>query len=317
VRAAQFSRFGDPRVIRIADAAIPTADAGEILIRVAASSVNAVDASHRVGKLSFISGRRFPQGLGIDAVGTVEAVGEGVVGFALGERVWAIRAGARGMRQARGLAAEFAVVDARTVAHAPESLDDIQAAALVVSGYTALRALRDVLRVQPSDRVLVRGAAGGVGSAAVSIAIALGGQVAALASSRTGDLVRSLGAHELFDYSLATPSAVGSSDAIFDTVGTDLSAWRRTMAKGGRMATVAFDSPRALATLGLSAVHGPRRIRAFAGEPPAGQLARLAEFVDAHEIRPVVHGTYPLADIGLAHEAFAGRGIAGKLVITV
>jgi NADPH:quinone reductase-like Zn-dependent oxidoreductase len=317
MKAAQFDRFGDPRVIRMVDVAIPAPGARDIVIKITASSVNAVDASHRAGKLGLVAGRRFPQGLGIDAVGTVEAMGGSVSGFAVGERVWAIRAGAGGLRKPTGLASEFAVVDARTVAHAPESLDDIQAAALVVSGYTALRALRDVLNVQPSERVLIRGAAGGVGSAAVSIATAMGGRVAAIASRRTGDLVRTLGARELFDYSTAGPMTVGPSDAIFDTVGTDLSVWRRTLTKRGRMATIAFDSPRVLAAVGMSTVHGPRRIRAFAGEPPAAQLAALSEFVDAHAIQPVVHGTYMLDDIGLAHETFAGRGIAGKLVITM
>ncbi|GAB3618496.1 NADP-dependent oxidoreductase [Okibacterium endophyticum] len=317
MKSAQFRRFGDPSVIEIADADVPRPDAGEMLIRVAAMSVNSVDAAHRSGKLGFIAGTRLPQGLGIDAVGTVEKVGAQVDGFAIGERVWAIRSGLAGLRSPTGLASEFAVVDARRVAHAPESLDDIEAAAFVVTGYTALRALRDSLRLRPGDRVVIRGASGGVGSAAVQIAAAMKGRVAGIASEQKSDLVLSLGAVEVFDYASATPSSVGSADAVFDTVGTQLAEWRRIVRRDGRMVTVAVQSPAALATIGLTSVHGSRRIRAFAGEPPAGQLAALTEFVEAHQVRPVVHQTFRLDDIQKAHEVFASRGIAGKLVITV
>jgi NADPH:quinone reductase-like Zn-dependent oxidoreductase len=317
VKSAQFHRFGGPGVIEIVEAPVPEVKAGEVLIRVAASSVNAVDASHRAGKLGFVAGRRFPQGLGIDAVGRVEKLGAGVSGLALGERVWAVRAGAAGLRNPTGLASEFAVVDARRVAHAPESLNDIEAAALAVSGYTALRALRDSLHLQPGARVVIRGASGGVGSAAVSIASAMNGHVVGLASEQNADLVRALGAHEVFDYSSATPSTIGQVDLILDTVGTDLSTWRRILRRNGRMATIAFDSPATLITIGLSAIHGSRRIRTFAGEPPQGQLRALTAFVERHAIRPLVHDTFSLDAMQRAHGVFVGRGIAGKLVITV
>ncbi|RWZ52699.1 NADP-dependent oxidoreductase [Labedella phragmitis] len=317
MKAAQFVRFGDPGVIDVVDAAVPTPGEGEVLIRVAASSVNAVDASHRSGELGLITRRRFPQGLGVDAVGRIEGVGAGVTGFVKGERVWAMRAGADGLRRSTGLAAEFAVVHSHRVAPAPESLSDAEAAALIVGGYTALRAFRDVLSLRPGSRTLIRGASGGVGSAAVPIAAALGGQVIGVTSRRNGDLVRSLGAQEVFDYATATPSDVGSADVIFDTVGTQLSAWRSALSRNGRMATVAVGSAGALAAVGLSAIHGSRRIRMFAGEPPTGQLAALSAFVDANHIRPVVHETFRIDDIGRAHDRFDRGGVAGKLVIVM
>jgi NADPH:quinone reductase-like Zn-dependent oxidoreductase len=317
MRAAQITRFDGPSAIEMVDVPIPDPSAGEVLIRVAATSVNSVDVAHRQGTLAFVTGRRFPQGIGVDAVGTVERLGSDVGGLVVGERVWAIRGGAAGLRNATGLASEFAVVDARRVAHAPESLSDAEAAALVGGGYAALRALRDQLHVQPGARVVIRGAAGGVGSAAVSIATAMGGRVAALASGRSADFVRSLGAIEAFDYSSATPSSVGPADAVFDTVGTELSSWRRILRRNGRMSTVALASPAAFAAIGVSAIHGSGRIRAFAGEAPAGHLAALTDFVDAHGIRPAIHATFGLDGIRRAHEAFAGRGVEGKLVITI
>ncbi|MGP3535687.1 NADP-dependent oxidoreductase [Microbacterium sp. RD1] len=317
MKTAQFARYGDEGVIEIVDAPIPRPGPAEVLLRVTASSVNSVDIAHRAGAMGLVTGRTFPQGLGVDAVGRIESVGTDVSGFAPGERVWAIRAGAAGMKKPTGLAAEFAIVDARRMAHAPESLDDTAAAALVVSGYTALRALRDALRLQPGGRVVIRGASGGVGSAAVSIAATMGGRVVGLASERNVEVVRALGAHEVFDYASTSPSEVGPADAVFDTVGTQLPAWQRTLRRGGRMATVALASPAALASVALSAAQGSRRIRAFVGEPPAGQLAALTAFVEAHDIRPLVHETITLDDIARAHRVFEGRGLAGKVVLTV
>jgi NADPH:quinone reductase-like Zn-dependent oxidoreductase len=315
MRAAQITRFGDWRTVATSEVPTPSPRGGEVLVRVSASSINSVDIAHREGRLRALAGRRLPQGLGIDLVGTVESTGPGVGSFSPGDRVWGIRAGAGGMRQPTGLTADYAVVDARRVARAPESLDDASAASLVTGGYTALRALRDVARLQPGERVLVRGGAGGVGSAAIQIAAALGARVAALASSSSADLVGSLGATEVFDYSTATPASVGRVDVLLDTVGTDLFAWRRTLAPGGRMVGVAFDSLRGLAAIGASGVFASRRIRMFAGEPPAGILDSLTAFVDDHGIRGVVHNSYPLEELAEAHRAFAAGGVRGKIVI--
>ncbi|WP_326966805.1 zinc-binding dehydrogenase [Arthrobacter sp. CG_A4] len=180
-----------------------------------------------------------------------------------------------------------------------------------------MRALRDVARLQPGERVLVRGGTGGVGNAVVQIAAALGARVAVLASPSSGDLVSSLGATEFFDYTTATPASVGKADVIVDTVGTDLLAWRRTLAADGRMVTVAFDSLAGIAAIGRSRVYGSARIRTFAGEPPAGALATLTQFVDKHHIRGLVHNTYPLNDIAEAHRAFAAGGVRGKIAIRI
>jgi len=198
----------------------------------------------------------------------------------------------------------------------PESLDEVEAASLVVGGYTALRALRDVARLQPGERVLVRGGAGGVGSGAVQIASAIGARVAVLASASCEKLVGDLGATEFFDYSTATPASVGKVDVLIDTVGTDLLAWRRTLGPGGRMVGVAFDSPAGLTAIGMSRVFGTRRVRTFAGQPPAGALAALTRFVNEKSIHGVVHGTYPLKETAEAHRAFAAGGVRGKIVIT-
>jgi NADPH:quinone reductase-like Zn-dependent oxidoreductase len=316
MRAAQITRFGDWRVVDVAETAIPEPGPGQVLVRVNASSINVADVAHREGRLKVFTGRRLPQGLGVDLVGTVERTGAGVSEFSMGDRVWGIRAGAAGMKSAAGPTADFAVIEAHNIAHAPERLDDVQAAALVVGAYTALRALRDVARLQPGERVLIRGGTGAVGGAAVQIAAALGGRVAVLASPRSEQLAHELGAHEYFDYTTASPHAVGPADVVLDTVGTDLSAWRRTLTPTGRMVGVAFDSLAALATIGASTVFLSRRIRMFAGEPPAGTLAGVTRFVDNHGIRALVHDTFPLDRLQDAHHAATTRGLQGKIVIT-
>jgi len=317
MRAAQITRFGDWRAVEVSDTPVPEAAPAQILIRVATTSINSVDADHRAGRLAMVTGRRLPHGLGIDAVGTVESLGGDVRGFEVGDRVWAIRSGAAGLKSPTGLAAEFAVVEARNAAHTPGSLDDIGAAALVVGAYTALRALRDVARVQPGERVLIRGGTGGVGIAAVQIATALGAHVAVLASARSEQLARSLGAQEFFDYASSDPRALGAVDVVFDTVGTELLSWRRTLKPRGRMVGVAFDSLAGLAAIAASTIYLRRRIRTFAGEPPAGYLDEVSRFVEAHGIRGVAHSTVPFARIGEAHRTFGAEKIHGKIVIAV
>jgi NADPH:quinone reductase-like Zn-dependent oxidoreductase len=316
MRAAQITRFGDWRVLRVAEVSVPAPGPGDVLVRVAASSVNSVDRAHREGKMRVLAGRRLPQGVGIDAVGTVESVGAGVTRFRRGDRVWGIRADAASMRSATGLTAELATISEQHVALAPTTLDDAQAAALVVGGYTALRALRDVAHLRSGERVLVRGGAGGVGSAAVQVAAALGARVAVLASARSEAVARGLGAEEFFDHRSTRPGDVGPVDVMLDTVGTELLAWRRTLTPTGRMVGIAFDSPAALASIAMTTIFGTRRIRTFAGGPPAGSLADVTRFVEDNAIHALVHDTFALQDVQAAHHAFQARPLHGKLVIT-
>ncbi|MFT2816748.1 NAD(P)-dependent alcohol dehydrogenase [Leifsonia sp. A12D58] len=317
MRAAQIIRFGDWRAVAVTTTAVPEPGDGEVLVRVSASSLNTVDVVRRDGRLRMLTGRRLPQGLGIDMVGTVERTGAGVQGFGPGDRVWGIRSDTAGMKNPTGLTADYAVAHAHQIASAPHTLDDVQAAAFAVGGYTALRALRDVARLQPGERVLIRGGTGGVGSAAVQIAAALGGRVAVLASARNEQIARDLGAQEFFDYATASPALVGPTDVILDTVGTDLLRWRRLLTPQGRMVGVAFNSAAGLATIAASIVFGPRRIRTFAGEPPPGSLACVTSFAETHGLRALVHGTFPLEDLQDAHRTFDAQALRGKIVITV
>lgn len=212
-------------------------------------------------------------------------------------------------------AAEYVVVPAERIAPAPADVPAVEAASLVVAGSTALIALRDSVQLKDGERVLVRGAAGGVGTAAVQLAHALGGRVTALARDRHAALLRDLGADEVLDYGTTTPEGIGPFDVVVDTVGSELNRYRGQAGQGRPDGHDRLVAP-ALAAIAASTVHGARRIRAFSANPappywpswPA--TSRPAPCARSCRV-------YPLADVAAAHEAFERGGVMGKHVLAV
>jgi NADPH:quinone reductase-like Zn-dependent oxidoreductase len=313
MKAAQISRFGEPDVLTINEVDRPTPGEGEVLVRVEASSVNGHDVIVRAGGLKMVSGRKFPIGTGLDFAGIVVATGPGAEGYRTGDRVWGTVHPRQ--RHVTGAAAEYVTVPANRVAPAPAGISPAEAASLVVAGTTALIALRDSTHLASGERVLVRGAAGGVGTAAVQLAHAMGGHVTALARDRYAQAITDLGADRVLGYD-ATPEQTGSVDVIIDTAGSGLESYRRRLTRNGRMVTVGL-SASALAAIALSAVHGSRRIRTFSANPDTALLEDFAGYVASGALRPVVSSVFPLADIAAAHEAFSRGGVLGKHVIAV
>lgn len=314
MKAAQIRRFGEPDVVEINDVDRPVTGTGEVLVSVEAASVNGHDVLVRAGKLKMMSGRRFPIGVGLDFAGTVAESGPGVRGYQAGDRVWGTVHPRK--RHVTGAAAEYLAVPADRVAVAPASLSAADAAALVVAGTTALMALRDSAGLRSGERVLVRGAAGGVGTAAVQLARAMGGHVTALAREQSAGALTGLGAELVLDYRATSAEQTGPFDVIVDTVGSDLARYRRRLTRDGRMVTVGL-SGAALVAIALSSVHGSRRIRTFSANPGSAILDDLAGYVASGALRPVVSAVYPLDEIGAAQRAFATGGVLGKQVITV
>ncbi|MBO3680172.1 NAD(P)-dependent alcohol dehydrogenase [Streptomyces sp. NEAU-YJ-81] len=314
MKAVQITSFGAADVLRVNDVERPVPGAGEVLVSVEASSVNGHDVIVRAGELKMVSGRRFPIGVGLDFAGTVAASGADVAGYRVGDRVWGTVHPRQ--RHTTGGAAEYVVVSADRIAPAPAGLSPADSASLVVAGATALIALRDSVHLATGERILVRGAAGGVGTAAVQLAHAMGCHVTALARDRHAKLLTDLGADEVLDYGSTTSDHIGPFDVIVDTVGSQLNCYRSRLAKRGRMVTVGL-SASALAAIAASSVHGARRIRTFSANPDTTVLRDLADHVTSGALRPVVHSVYPLADIAAAHEAFERGGVVGKHVVTV
>jgi NADPH:quinone reductase-like Zn-dependent oxidoreductase len=313
MKAAQIMSFGTPDVLRVTETERPSPGAGEVLVAVEASSVNGHDTIVRAGGLRMVSGRKFPIGAGLDFAGVVVTAGAGVEGHRAGDRVWGMVHPRQ--RHTTAAAAEYVVVPADRISLAPPGVPAVEAASLVVAGSTALIALRDKAGLNDGERVLVRGAAGGVGSAAVQLAHAMGGHVTALARDRHAAALRARGADEVFDYG-TTSDQLGPFDVILDTVGSELPCYRSRLAKNGRMVTVALSAP-ALAAIAASTIHGARRIRTFSANPGSSVLRDLAGHVTSGALRPAVHSVYPLTDIAAAHRAFEHGGTMGKHVLAI
>ncbi len=311
--AACYDKYGGPEVFYEGTISVPTPKPGEVLVRVHAASVNGIDLIVRAGTLRLFTGRTFPRGTGLDFAGEVDALGSKTSQFKAGDHVWGV------MPQGKlGSIAEYVSVSADQLAHSPKGLDYTQAAALPDVGATALIALCDIAKLKAGEKLLVRGASGGVGSVAVQFGREIGANVTALAGSSSLDFVRELGADRAFDYATTRPADLGSFDVIFDTVGSDGSAYRRLLAPRGRMVVICPDPKHPVASflyILASVIFGTRRVRFFSANPQTKVLADLALYVERGAIRPIVDTIYPLSGIADAHRAFAKGGRRGKQII--
>ncbi|MGP5673811.1 NAD(P)-dependent alcohol dehydrogenase [Brachybacterium alimentarium] len=315
MRVAMYDQYGAPEVLYVGEARLPEVATDRVLIRVHASTVNGGEVSARAGKLRLLLGSRFPKKIGLDFVGEVVSVGSSVTRVTPGDRVWGIADGL-----AFGAMADYVAVRPDRIAAAPTSLSAPDAASLVAGGTTAITGLRDKGRLQPGERLLVRGASGGAGSLAVQIGKLFGAHVTGLASAASADFVRSLGADEVLDYRETPLEHAGAFDVVYNAVGTEHRALRRLLRPGGRLVAISFDLDRLAPSLGYilgSTVFGPRRVRFFSGQPRSSLLAELARLADDGAIQPVVDTEHPLEDIAAAHRALESGGVRGKHVISL
>lgn len=319
---------GGPEVFESAEIERPTAAAGQVLVRVAATSVNTADLMARsMGPVvDFIPTP--PAVLGMDFAGTVAAIGPGVTGFAVGDAVYGC---AGGVAQHPGALAEYLAADARLVAHKPASLDMVQAAALPLVSITAFEALFDRMGLAAGQSILVHGGAGGVGHVAVQLAVAAGARVFASGHGEAQRaVIEKLGATPI-DY-VDEPVAQyverhtdgRGFDLVFDTVGgqnvpTALTAVRlngqvaTTVSIGEIDLTMAHLRGATLHVIYMliPMIHGHGAARH--GEI----LTALAAQVDAGLVRPIVDAVFPLAEVAAAHRRLEGKGRVGKVVVRV
>ncbi|XVQ15967.1 NAD(P)-dependent alcohol dehydrogenase [Spirillospora sp. CA-255316] len=315
MRAALYDSYGPPEVLYEGKVPVPSPGQGEVLVRVHATSVNGGELAGRAGRVRLLTGRRFPQRVGLDFAGEIVAADASVTGLREGDRVWGLLP-----RFRFGSAAEYVTVPPQQLSPAPGNVSLVQAAALPATGTTVITALVTKARLKPGERLLVRGAAGGVGSVAVQLGKALGAHVTGLAGPGNLGFVRELGADEALSYTTTRTSDLGAFDVVLDTVGTQHPAHRRLLAPGGRMIAVAFDTENILPSLSYllaSAVHGPRRVRFFSGNPKHDLFARLTRYVESGAIRPVVDSVHPLSGIADAHRALEAGGVRGKHVVQI
>lgn len=307
MRAVQFDRFGGPEVLELRSVEVPTAGPSEVLVRVDASGLNPKDAMFRASSPTPWRRPRFPRGTGFDFTGEVAVVGAEVSGLAVGQRVWGFLDGVLG-----GAAADYLLARPHALGLRPESLDPLRAAALPLVGSAALQALRDVARLRPGERLLIKGASGGVGSAAIQIGRAMGARVTAIASGVAAERCRALGAHTV----AAEPDlfGVGSRthfDVFLDCAGSSsLARYIRLLSRRGRWVTVAPNVPVFI----LSPFAGvTRRLRAphfgyVVVRPKSRDLDELSRLVTAGRLRPMPVEPFTLEQVRAAHAALSTRG---------
>ena len=317
MRAAQYRRYGNPDVIEIVDVSVKPPNAGEVLVRVRASSVNGGEAAMRAGLMRMLTGRSFPRGIGIDFAGEIVGVGDGLDAAQIGAHVWGMLRNRDIIRQkeAAGTAAEFVTVDAATLAPLPKTLEFGQAVSLL-AGNAALVSLRDRAALKKGERLLVRGGTGGVGFVGVQLGHVLGAEVTTLVSAANIPVAQQIGADVALDHRETTAADLGPFDVIFDTVGSDMASYRRLLSKGGRMVTLGANPPlQGFAAILASSFAGSRRIQYFLAEPTPSLLRDYADLIDDGRIRPLIASEHSLADIAAAHRAFERGGVPGKHVV--
>ncbi len=308
MRAIRQEALGGPGVLELVDVPQPEPAPTEVLVRVAAAGVNPVDWKVRT-RGGFLEP---PFTIGWDVAGTVEALGGGVTRFAVGDRVFGMP---RFPREAAAYA-EYVTSPSRQLARIPEGLADVDAAALPLAGLTAWQALVETADVQPGQRVLVLGAAGGVGHLAVQIAKARGAYVIGTARSVKHRFLSELGADEAVDYSLApVEETVGDVDVVLDLIGGEATAGTlRTLRDGGLFIVV----PSAAGVESLRELAGERvRVTGILVEPDRVGMEALAGLVESRHLRPHVSQTFPLEEAARAHEAGETGRTQGKLVLTI
>src|SRR5262245_10195032 len=305
MKAVFIDHFGGPEVLKYGDLPDPVAAPGEVVVDVHAASVNGADWKVRVGQYKQT---KFPFALGRDFSGVVSAVGAGVDDLKVGDAVFGVLEAGQ-----EGAYAEKVAVKAAIVAKKPDALSHVNAAALALTGLTALSAIEDTLKLKAGETILVQGGAGGVAGFAIQLAKHIGARVITTTSGANRDYVRGLGADEVIDYNTTDfTKAVSGCDAVFDTVGGDVAEKSFAVLKSGGRA--AFIASRAQAPK-------PNRDDVTSLRPPVGRarrpLERIAELVQADAVRPPAVKLYRLADAADAHRVSEGRHFRGKLVFQV
>jgi NADPH:quinone reductase-like Zn-dependent oxidoreductase len=312
--------YGSPEVLQLDDVATPEPGDGQVLVRVDAAGVNRGDWHATTGlpyivRVAEFGARRPTIAVrGTDLAGTVTAVGRDVRRFRPGDAVFG---------WADGAFAEHAVAGVERLAAVPSRMSATQAAALPTTGVAALQAVRDSAGVRPGDRVLVVGASGGVGSFAVQIARAFGAEVTGVTSTRNVELVRSLGAAHVVDYTQRdVVDGAERFDVVIDVVGSHgPSTWRRVLTPTGTLVLIGGPQGRWIGgmarfamALALSRVV-PQRLAPLFSTPRGADLADLADLVAAGKVTPVLDRTFALPEAAEAIRHVGAGHTRGKAVV--
>jgi NADPH:quinone reductase-like Zn-dependent oxidoreductase len=303
MKAIRIHEFGGPDVLKYEDVPVPQPGPGEIRIKVIAAGVNPVDWKIRKGLMKI----PLPITMGFDVSGIVEAIGPKVDGFYPGDQVFAKAS------IAHGGYAEYTIVNDSQAALKPRSIGFVEAAAVPTAGLTAWQMLFDVAGLKSDQKVLIHGAAGGVGSFALQFAKWKGAYAIGTASETNRQFLLSLGADEVIDYNTQRfEDIVHDADVVIDTIGGDTfdRSWRVLKPGGFLVTSVAEVKKGTTDARGVRAEH-------IVSHADGSALAQIAKIIDGRLIEPIVTTVLPLSEARKAQELSEGRHTRGKIVLRV
>jgi NADPH:quinone reductase-like Zn-dependent oxidoreductase len=304
MKAVRIHEYGDASVLKYEDAPVPDIGPDGVLIRVRAAGVNPVDWKIRKGLMKAVRPLQFPAIVGADAAGTVERVGAVVTRLKAGDAVVA---------RVDGAYAEFAVAKTDAVALAPKSIPLAHAAGLPIAAGTAWTLLFDAAQLAPSQKVLIHGGSGGVGTFAIQLAKLAGLYVIATTSAANVKLVKSLGADQVIDYRAENfATKVRGVDLLLDTVGGEtLKNSYGVVRKGGLLLTIASPPDEALAQQhGITARFERNTVNGI-------KLQEISGLIDTGKLQVIVEKELPLAEARAAHELSETSRARGKIILNV
>jgi NADPH:quinone reductase-like Zn-dependent oxidoreductase len=321
MKAIVYRNYGSPDVLKCEEIEKPTAEDDEVLIKVRAASVNPFDwhfmrGTPYIGRIMIGLSKPKITRLGVDVAGQVEAVGKNVTQFKAGDEVFG---------SCRGAFAEYACTSESALVTKPNNVTFEQAASVPVAAYTALQALRDKGQIQKGQKVLINGAAGGVGTFAVQIARSFGADVAGVCSTRNVDMVRSIGADRVIDYTQEDfTKSVQRYDLILDCVGNQsLSACRRVLSPKGIYIMVGGPGgrwigplPRLIKALVLSRFVSQNLVMVLA-KGSKEDLTIMRELIETGKVAPVIDRSYRLSQVPQAIRYLEEGHARGKVAITL
>jgi NADPH:quinone reductase-like Zn-dependent oxidoreductase len=308
MKAEQIHHYGGPEELIYEEASEPAINPDDVLIRVHSTSVNPIDWKIRQGQRKEQSHRSFPLILGWDVSGVIERVGAEVTGFKEGDEVYG-----RPDTSRNGTYAELVAVRAAEISFKPKTLDHSNAAAVPLAGLTAWQGIFDHGQLQAGEKVLIHGAAGGVGSFAVQLAKWKGAYVIGTASENNIEFLKDLGADEVINYQTEHfEEKLKDIDLVFDTIGGETQAKSIKVMKHGAIlvSTVGIQGKEALNAKGI---HGVQ----YMAQSIPEQLRLLAHLIDTRKIRPVIARIMPLKEAPEAHRISEEGHTRGKIVLKV
>ncbi|ARN75071.1 NAD(P)-dependent alcohol dehydrogenase [Oceanicoccus sagamiensis] len=313
MKAIIIEQYGGLDVLQVAEIDKPVAAADQLLIEVYAAGLNPIDTKIRDGSMAFRFGKDFPKVLGFDAAGIVRETGPEATKFKPGDAVMV-----RSDLLTGRACAEYLAVSETVVAHKPAAMNFQQAAALPLAGLTALQGLRDDCQLQSGDHILIIGASGGVGTYAVQIAKAMGAVVTAVCSGKNTELVKSLGADRVIDYTCEDVFAAQEPyDCIYDVMGKQRFSEARKILKYTGNFAAAVPSAGVIFAKFIGNKFRQQKAHFVMCKSSGSDLALMAEWVEQGKLKSIIDSSYAMEDIVSAHQKLETVRARGKLIITI